>query len=84
MCVSIYIRLTFVISIPFINYAVCNLSKTFYKREGEILAKIGNEKYRLTLIPLEMPQVFSMIHAISKNFLKSLEDILQKMFIFDV
>lgn len=55
MCVSIYIHLTFVISIPFINYAVCNLSKTFYKREGEILAKIGNEKYRLTLILLRDP-----------------------------
>lgn len=46
MCTYIH---TFATSIAFVNYTVCNLSKTL-KKEAQMLAKIGTEKYMLTLI----------------------------------
>jgi len=47
--VLIYIFLKFVISIIFLNCAVCNFSNTFKKQEDEMFAKIRIEKYTLTL-----------------------------------
>lgn len=70
MCVPMYIYLTSVISNSFINCAVCNLSKTFFKKEGEMLTRIGNEKYMLILCSLEISQVCAVILTISKYFLK--------------
>lgn len=72
MCVSMYIHLTSVISISFINCAVCDLSKTFFKKEGEILIRIGNEKYMLVIMFIRDLSSMSHDSYYIKNFLRSL------------